>query len=500
MRQGGILGVANLGDGFISPVLIPSDVLEVLVNLSLPSGPSHADLHVPELYKAALVTTKARLANLVSFSIMRFLAYFLLVCELTAAYTSISDNALRAIPGPGKDFDIKNGDLLAPILRPRVPGTTGSIAVQNHFADFFKTHLPKWDISYQNSTAKTPATGDKEIPFVNLVMSRDPPWTTPGEVSRLTLVAHFDSKREPKDFIGATDSAAPCAMLMHAARSIDAALTRKWSSMQKENIGDQGFLGIEEHKGIQIIFLDGEEAFVTWTHDDSLYGAKSLAAEMESTLHTATSTYPNELSSISLFVLLDLLGAAQPKVPSYFKTTHWAYQKLAALEKRFRDLSAFASSGDSWFQDAQKDTGRWMGGMVEDDHIPFMARGVEVLHVIPSPFPRVWHQIDDDGEHLDMDTVADWSLLVTAFAAEWMDLDGFLKRKTKRIRKRQRTSTLSVTLTKVNCEYVWQPLQAVPNRAHVFLDLSESFLNPPSIERDKCCSTLNSDYTAIGYY
>lgn len=60
-----------------------------------------------------------------------------------------------------------------------------------------------------------------------------------------------------------------------------------------------------------------------------------------------------------------------------------------------------------------------------DDHVPFMARGVEILHLIPTPFPRVWHELDDDGEHLDLDTVEDWALLTTAFVAEWMDLEGF---------------------------------------------------------------------------
>lgn len=65
-------------------------------------------------------------------------------------------------------------------------------------------------------------------------------------------------------------------------------------------------------------------------------------------------------------------------------------------------------------------------GFVEDDHIPFMLRGVEILHMIPTPFPTVWHTMDDDGEHLDIDTVEDWAKLVTAFAAEWMDLEGFL--------------------------------------------------------------------------
>lgn len=356
---------------------------------------------------------------------LRCILTLLLLVSQVSTYTRISNETLRAIPGPGDDFNIENGKLLAPILQPRVPGTPGSVKVQNHFIDFFMTALPKWNIALQNSTSKTPATGNKDIPFVNLIMSRDPPWATPGEVSRLTLVAHYDSKLTPTDFIGATDSAAPCAMLMHAARSLDSALTKKWEAMQAEGLGEGGFDDVEDHKGIQVIFLDGEEAFVSWTNDDSLYGARSLAAEMETTFHPATSTYHNQLSSISLFVLLDLLGAAGPRIPSYFKTTHWAYKKMATLEEHFRVLSAFNSSGDPWFPDVNKDEDRWMGGMVQDDHVPFMARGVEVLHLIPTPFPRVWHHIDDDGEHLDLKTVSDWSVLITAFAAEWMDLDGF---------------------------------------------------------------------------
>ena len=67
-------------------------------------------------------------------------------------------------------------------------------------------------------------------------------------------------------------------------------------------------------------------------------------------------------------------------------------------------------------------------GMILDDHVPFMARGVEVLHIIPMPFPQVWHKIEDDGEHLDLDTCADWAVLVTAFIGEWMELDGFFEK------------------------------------------------------------------------
>ena len=349
-----------------------------------------------------------------------------LIC-FSSAFTTLSDSSLSAIPDPGNDFNIKDGKLLSPLLRTRVPGTEGNIAAQNHFADFFKNDLPQWKVSYQNSSQKIPVMNNDVYPFTNLIVTRDPPWSSPGEVGYLTLVAHFDSLWTPEGFIGAIDSAAPCAMLMHAARSLDSMLTRKWDSMNQVGKEEEGYDGgIEGHKGIQILFLDGEEAFGQWSSTDSVYGARALAEEMEQTVHAAMSTYHNALSSISLFVLLDLLGAKGPSIPSYFKTTHWAYQRLATLEKRLRDAGKLKSTGRSWFPDVDKDdNGIWMGGRVGDDHVPFMARGVEVLHLIPSPFPDQWHSISDDGEHLDMDACADWAILTTAFAAEWMDLEGF---------------------------------------------------------------------------
>lgn len=166
----------------------------------------------------------------------------------------------------------------------------------------------------------------------------------------------------------------------------------------------------------------------------------ALAESWENTHHTAMSTYHNAISSISLFLLLDLLGSKNPRVPSYFKTTHWAYKNMATIEKRLRDLQEFKSSPNHpskreapkkrtqepmFLPEGDKTTERFMGGMIQDDHVPFMARGVEVLHIIPSPFPRVWHDISDDGEHLDLDTVQDWAKLVTAFAGEWMNLEGY---------------------------------------------------------------------------
>ncbi|KAG0645541.1 Glutaminyl cyclase [Hyphodiscus hymeniophilus] len=360
------------------------------------------------------------------FHTVRLLVYGILALVVTA-YTTLSDETLKSLPSAGTDFDIKTGSILAPILIPRVPGTPGSAAVQQHFIEWFSTHLPKWTIEFQNSTATTPATGDKQIPFVNIIITRDPPWTQPGNVGRLALVAHFDSKLTPAGFIGATDSAAPCAIIMHAARSVDEALTAKWATMEAD-----GSSGLDEEKGVQILLLDGEEAFVSWTDTDSLYGARSLAETWDDSYHAAMSTYKNALDSISLFLLLDLLGAENPTIPSYFKTTHWAYQSLATIEGRLRTLNLQQSKADRPFlPESNKDSNNFRGAWgVQDDHIPFMARGVEVLHMIPTPFPRVWHQMTDDGEHLDLSTVEDWARMVTAFIGEWMDLEGYFPSKT----------------------------------------------------------------------
>ncbi|KAG5920725.1 hypothetical protein E4U42_006086 [Claviceps africana] len=349
----------------------------------------------------------------------------LLAATPALAVTTLADDHLRSIPSPGDDFDIHKGQLLAPILTPRVPGTPGHRKVQQHFVDFFRSSLPAWELIWQNSTQTTPLSGADEVPFSNLIFRRDPPGSRPGDVSRLTLVAHFDSLASPPGFLGAIDSAAPCAMLMHAARSIDEALTSKWKAEGRGGDDEDDLL--DEKHGVQILFLDGEEAFVKWSATDSLYGARSLAAEWESQFHTATSLHRTPLDSISLFVLLDLLGASEPSVPSYFLPTHWTYQNMAALEKRMRSLGLLETKPKRpflWNADKQPEAFHHAG--IEDDHIPFMVRGVDILHLIPSPFPPVWHRLADDGDHLDLPTVRDWAKIVTAFAVEWLDLGHYL--------------------------------------------------------------------------
>jgi hypothetical protein len=132
---------------------------------------------------------------------------------------------------------------------------------------------------------------------------------------------------------------------------------------------------------------------------------------------------------------------------------------MAKAEERLRKLGLMKSSPNhaskvakrenkkpraepTFLPEGNKNDNAFMGGFVQDDHVPFMARGVEILHMIPSPFPRVWHEITDDGEHLDTDTVEDWAKLVMAFTAEWMELEGYLDFKAEKRKESTEKSEL----------------------------------------------------------
>lgn len=102
---------------------------------------------------------------------------------------------------------------------------------------------------------------------------------------------------------------------------------------------------------------------------------------------------------------------------------------MASIESRLRSLKILQTSPSRAFLPESEKTSFAPLLGIQDDHIPFMARGVEILHIIPNTFPSVWHTKNDDGPHLDMPTVRDWAQIVTAFVGEWMDLEGFFPSK-----------------------------------------------------------------------
>jgi glutaminyl-peptide cyclotransferase len=65
---------------------------------------------------------------------------------------------------------------------------------------------------------------------------------------------------------------------------------------------------------------------------------------------------------------------------------------------------------------------RFFGGAIEDDHLPFLNRGVPVLHLISGVFPQVWHKAQDDVAHLHKNTVEDLTVIFRAFTASILNL------------------------------------------------------------------------------
>lgn len=91
-------------------------------------------------------------------------------------------------------------------------------------------------------------------------------------------------------------------------------------------------------------------------------------------------------------------------------------------------------------------------GHIQDDHIPFLSRGIQtnnaananmqipqlfgpiqwlssgsclsgvrVLHLIPSPFPAVWHTFDDNEQNLDRSAIQNLNKILQVFILEYLN-------------------------------------------------------------------------------
>lgn len=103
-----------------------------------------------------------------------------------------------------------------------------------------------------------------------------------------------------------------------------------------------------------------------------------------------------ELDGIEHLILLDLLGAPNPSILSYFTDTAWLFDSLASAERRLYECGVLVGSeGATAFQSffLPRRSNEFSHGYIADDHIPFLRKGVNVLHVIPYSFPSVWHTL-----------------------------------------------------------------------------------------------------------
>lgn len=125
-----------------------------------------------------------------------------------------------------------------------------------------RPQISTWQLESHTFTDQTPL-GPKT--FINQIFTHDPTASL-----RLILAAHIDSKITPDQFIGATDSAAPVAIILEIVRAITPLLDQ---SLQ-DYIHHGDLAATEERITLQVVLLDGEEAFEAWSHTDSIYGAR----------------------------------------------------------------------------------------------------------------------------------------------------------------------------------------------------------------------------------
>uniref|UniRef100_A0AC34F9B4 Glutaminyl-peptide cyclotransferase n=1 Tax=Panagrolaimus sp. ES5 TaxID=591445 RepID=A0AC34F9B4_9BILA len=203
-------------------------------------------------------------------------------------------------------------------------------------------------------------------------------------------------------FITAIDSAVLCAMLLDLARTLGPLLHQRTNN----------------HITLQLIFLDGEEAFVNWSPTDSIYGARHLADLWTKKWYPSTDGSSFDLSKkidrIDVFMLLDLLGTRNPRITStYGHGTTELFQEFLKIENTLRSLGHLKQRPNAFYSGTTF-------AAVEDDHIAFMQKGVPIMHLISVPFPRVWHTPADNEKALDYDTIENLNHVVRVFVARYL--------------------------------------------------------------------------------
>ncbi|XP_017844316.1 glutaminyl-peptide cyclotransferase isoform X2 [Drosophila busckii] len=281
------------------------------------------------------------------------------------------------------------------ILVPRVVGSRGHEQVRNYLVKSLKSlgFATEVDEFKEN----VPVLG--QLTFANVIGT-----INPQAQNFLTLACHYDSKYFPNDpnFVGATDSAVPCAILLNTAKTLNSYLLEQFSN--------------RNDLGLMLIFFDGEEAFRDWTATDSVYGSRNLAKKLSRPAASATAQFglaPRTIDRIEVLVLLDLIGARNPRFYSFYQNTQGLHTNLVQIEETLRAAGQLRGKNRMFFNQPA-------GGFVDDDHRPFLEQNVPILHVIATPFPETWHTPRDNAASLHWPSIRNFNRIFRSFVHEYL--------------------------------------------------------------------------------
>jgi len=186
-----------------------------------------------------------------------------------------------------------------------------------------------------------------KVRMVNLIA------TIPGaRTDRIIFAGHYETKlfREFR-FVGANDGGSSAAFLIELARVLKA----------RNNLFT-----------VELLFLDGEEAFLEWTGNDHTYGSRH---------YVESARRDRSLAGLKALVLVDMIADRNLRIKRDGNSTPWLTDLIWDAAQR-QKLEAF------FVQDTT---------MIEDDHLPFLAAGVPSVDVIDLEY-EVWHTSKDTLE------------------------------------------------------------------------------------------------------
>ncbi len=292
-----------------------------------------------------------------------------LALVLTACSESVrtEDNQARV----WEDFSGENAFRHVQALVDRGPRPPGSEAIEQA-RGYITAQLESfgWTVQRQAFTDKTPRG---EVAFVNLVATFRGGQSPPS----FLLCSHYDTKTfDSARFVGANDGGSSNGILIEMARVLAkrAALAAK----------------------VQLVFFDGEEAYVSFTDTDGLYGSRYFARQLAAEKRT---------SQFRGGILFDMVGdksltiTLPPDSPRESTLGIFAAAEALDLRKHF----TYSLSG------------------ITDDHTPLNAAGIPTINLIDFDYV-FWHTPEDT-----MDKISAESLQIVGSVAARYLAEGALK-------------------------------------------------------------------------
>ena len=249
-------------------------------------------------------------------------------------------------------------------IGPRWPTGTGHIKAQNFLrSQFLRNHD---QLEQDTFTADTPIG---PVPLCNFIVRFA--GRKPGVI---VLGTHYETNYPLRNinFVGANDGAATTGLLLAIADRLRA------QSAQSRDKKLDGY-------SVWLVFFDGEEAFQTWSRSDSTYGSRHLAAHWGR---------DGTLNQIKAFLLADMIGDKDLDIQRETNSTPWLVTLVAQAAKTLGYQRYFFQTDMA----------------VEDDHLPFVERGVPSIDIIDLDYGpnNTYHHTAQDT----MDKVSAHSLMI----------------------------------------------------------------------------------------